>query len=108
MSGYLIKDTTKEERIALIRSWQEPDDCVEGRGIDLFDMYDAYIKGEKEISQINAEFQTSYVKSEESMERPEEEYSSTSGEIMKLKQMLDDGILTEDEFAAAKKRVLGL
>ena len=42
------------------------------------------------------------------MERPEEEYSSTSGEIMKLKQMLDDGILTEDEFAAAKKRVLGL
>ena len=47
MSGYLIKDTTKEERIALIRSWQEPDDCVEGSGIDLFDMYDAYIKGEK-------------------------------------------------------------
>ena len=38
MSGYLIKDTTKEERIALIRSWQEPDDCVEGSGIDLFDM----------------------------------------------------------------------
>ena len=74
----------------------------------MFDMYYAYIKCEKEISQINAEFQTSYVKSEESMERPEEEYSSTSGEIMKLKQMLDDGILTEDEFAAAKKRVLGL
>ena len=108
MSGYLIKDTTKEERIALIRSWQEPDDCVEGSGIDLFDMYDAYIQGAKEISQINAEFQASYVKREESMERPEEEYSSTSGEIMKLKQMLDDGILTEDEFAAAKKRVLGL
>ena len=101
MSGYLIKDTTKEERIALIRSWQEPDDCVEGSGIDLFDMYDAYIKGEKEISQINAEFQASYIKSEESMERPEEEYSSTSGEIMKLKQMLDDGILTEDEFTVS-------
>ena len=43
MSGYLIKDTTKEERIALIRSWQEPDDCVGGSGMDLFDMYDAYI-----------------------------------------------------------------
>ena len=41
MSGYLIKDTTKEERIALIRSWQEPDDCVGGSGMDLFDMYDA-------------------------------------------------------------------
>ena len=38
MSGYLIKDTTKEERIALIRSWQEPDDCVGGSGMDLFDM----------------------------------------------------------------------
>lgn len=47
MSGYLIKDTTKEERIALIRSWQEPDDCVGGSGMDLFDMYDAYIRGEK-------------------------------------------------------------
>ena len=35
MSGYLIKDTTKEERIALIRSWQEPDDCVGGSGMDL-------------------------------------------------------------------------
>lgn len=45
MSGYLIKDTTKEERIALIRSWQEPDDCVGGSGMDLFDMYDAYIRG---------------------------------------------------------------
>ena len=33
MSGYLIKDTTKEERIALIRSWQEPDDCVGGSGM---------------------------------------------------------------------------
>ena len=44
MSGYQIKDTTKEERIALIRSWQEPDDCVGGSGMDLFDMYDAYIR----------------------------------------------------------------
>ena len=53
MSGYLIKDTTKEERIALIRSWQEPDDCVGGSGMDLFDMYDAYIRGEKEIAEID-------------------------------------------------------
>ena len=53
MSGYLIKDTTKEERIALIRSWQEPDDCVGGSGIDLFDMYDEYIRGNKEIAEIN-------------------------------------------------------
>jgi hypothetical protein len=37
MSGYLIKDTTKEERIALIRSWQEPDDCV-GIFVDAFEV----------------------------------------------------------------------
>ena len=29
-------------------------------GISLWDMYDAYIKGEKEISQINMEFRASY------------------------------------------------
>ena len=53
MSGYLIKDTTKEERIALIRSWQEPDDCVGGSGMDLFDMYDAYIRGRLQRSMGN-------------------------------------------------------
>lgn len=80
MSGYLIKDTTKEERIALIRSWQEPDDCVGGSGMDLFDMYDAYIRGEKEIAEINGEFQASYVKDTEDLEQPEEA-KSTSGEL---------------------------
>lgn len=110
MSGYLIKDTTKEERIALIRSWQEPDDCVGGSGIDLFDMYDAYIKGEKEIAQINAEFQTDYVKSEESLEpdEPEMNSNSTSGELEKLAKLHEQGVLTDEEFAAAKKKVIGL
>ena len=110
MSGYLIKDTTKEERIALIRSWQEPDDCVGGSGIDLFDMYDAYIKGEKEIAQINAEFQTDYVKSEESLEpdEPEMNSNSTSGELEKLAKLYEQGVLTDEEFAAAKKKVIGL
>ena len=53
--SFLIKDTTKEERIALIKEWIPDDD-----GISLWDMYDAYIKGEKEISQINMEFRASY------------------------------------------------
>ena len=56
MSGYLIKDTTKEERIALIRSWQEPDDCVGGSGMDLVDMYDAYIRGEKRLQRSMGNF----------------------------------------------------
>ena len=56
MKSYLIKDTTKEERIALIREWQPKDDGLEECEIDLFDMYDAYIKGEKEIAECNAAF----------------------------------------------------
>lgn len=55
MKSYLIKDTTKIERIRLIKEWapvEEMDEC----GIDLFKMYDAYIQGEKEIAECNAEF----------------------------------------------------
>ena len=99
MSGYLIKDTTKEERIALIRSWQEPDDCVGGSGMDLFDMYDAYIRGEKEIAEINGEFQASYVKDTEDLEQPEEA-KSTSGELTQLTKLHAEGALTDEEFAA--------
>ena len=48
--SFLIKDTTKEERIALIKEWIPDDDgCSDNCGISLWDMYDAYIKGEKEI-----------------------------------------------------------
>lgn len=107
MSGYLIKDTTKEERIALIRSWQEPDDCVGGSGMDLFDMYDAYIRGEKEIAEINGEFRASYVKDTEDLEQPEEA-KSTSGELTQLTKLHAEGALTDEEFAVAKKKVLGL
>lgn len=61
MKSILIKDTTKEERIALIREWIPDDDGLEDHGdIDLWKMYDAYIKGEKEISEINMEFSTEY------------------------------------------------
>ena len=50
--SFLIKDTTKEERIALIKEWIPDDDgCSDNCGISLWDMYDAYIKGEKEIWQ---------------------------------------------------------
>ena len=60
MKSILIKDTTKQERIDLIREWLPVDDGLEDCEIDLWDMYDAYIKGEKEIAEINAEFQTNY------------------------------------------------
>ena len=54
MKSTLIKDTTKEERIEIIRAWVPSDeecDC----DIDLWEMFRDYINGEKEIAQINAE-----------------------------------------------------
>ncbi|WP_167959174.1 hypothetical protein [Anaerosporobacter faecicola] len=61
----LIKDTTKEERIQLIKSWVPVDDGLEDCGIDLWSMYKDYIDGKKEIAEINAEFQSEYIMEEE-------------------------------------------
>lgn len=60
MKSILIKDTTKQERIELIREWQPVDDGLEDCEIDLWDMYKDYIDGKKEIADINAEFQTDF------------------------------------------------
>lgn len=56
----LIKDTTKEERMALIREWIPDDDGLEDCEIDLWDMYRDYIDGKREIAEINAAFRTDY------------------------------------------------
>ena len=61
MKSILIKDTTKQERIELIREWQPVDDGLEDCEIDLWDMYKDYIDGKKEIAEINAEFQTDFL-----------------------------------------------
>ena len=60
MKSILIKDTTKQERIELIREWQPVDDGLEDCETDLWDMYKDYIDGKKEIAEINAEFQTDF------------------------------------------------
>lgn len=60
MKSTLIKDTTKQERIELIRAWLPVDDGLEDCEIDLWDMYRDYIDGKKKIAEINAEFHTSY------------------------------------------------
>ena len=60
MKSMLIKDTTKEERIAIIREWIPQYDGLEDCDIDLWDMYRDYINGVKEIAEINAEFQAEY------------------------------------------------
>ena len=56
----LIKDTTKEERIALIKQWI-PDDC----DMDLWDIYDDYIKGIREVSEINASMSGTFMTEED-------------------------------------------
>lgn len=54
MKSTLIKDTAKEERIALIRAWIQDDDGLEDCDMDLWDIYADYINGTREIAEINA------------------------------------------------------
>lgn len=58
--GYLLNETTKAERIALIKSWIPDDEAMDGSDVDLWDMYADYINGTKEISECNAAFNAVY------------------------------------------------
>ena len=69
MKSTLIKDTTKEERIALIKEWIPDDDGLEDCGIDLWEMYDPYIRGEKEIAECNAAFHAEYFTEDSSKDK---------------------------------------
>ena len=55
MKSLLIKDTTTEERIEIVKNALNfgGADC---EGIDMDDMYDDYIFGRKELAEINREF----------------------------------------------------
>ena len=48
MKSNLIKDTTKEERIALIKAWIPDDDGLQDCDMDLWDIYADYINGKRE------------------------------------------------------------
>lgn len=61
MDKYLIKNTTKQERIELIRSWVPDDEAMDGSDLELFDLYADYINGTKEIAECNAAFQADYI-----------------------------------------------
>lgn len=56
MEEYLIANTTKEQRIALIRSWVPDDEAMDENDIDIWEMYRDYIDGKKEIPECNAAF----------------------------------------------------
>ena len=59
--GYLICETTKEERIALIKQWIPDDDGLQDCDMDLWDIYADYINGTREIAEINAGLVQEYV-----------------------------------------------
>lgn len=61
MDKYLIKNTTRAQREQIVRdslgySDLGCDDCVNG-----YDLYQPYIDGEKEISEITQSYRASYV-----------------------------------------------
>ena len=70
MSGYLIKDTTKEEREAIVaESLGNISATCDGCSAGIVEMYQAYIDGEKELREINTEFNDRYVSGREGPER---------------------------------------
>lgn len=63
MPGYLIKDTTMEERRKIVEeALGNIEATCDGCSPRIIDMYDAYIRGEKELRDINMEFNAHYVK----------------------------------------------
>ena len=63
MAGYLIKDTTKEERQRIVEeSLGNISANCDGCMVGLAEMYQEYIDGKKEIRDINMEFNARYVR----------------------------------------------
>ena len=49
MKSTLIKDTTKSERIALVKQWEEEEGC-ENSGMNLMEYFRDYIDAKKEFA----------------------------------------------------------
>ncbi len=66
MAGYLIAETTREEREKIVaESLENIEASCDGCMAGLAEMYQDYIDGEKELRQINMEFNSRYVKGED-------------------------------------------
>lgn len=70
MRSYLIKDTTREEREAIVvealgNIEANCDGCMPG----LAEMYQAYIDGEMELRECNAAFNKGYISGKQGPER---------------------------------------
>ncbi len=61
--GYLISETTKEEREKIVaESLEYMDASCDGSTAGLAEMYQEYIDGKKELRDINMEFRARYVR----------------------------------------------
>ena len=70
MAGYLIKDTTKEEREQIVaESLGNLNGSCDGCAVGLADMYQDYINGKRELREINMEFQARYISGKEGPEK---------------------------------------
>lgn len=56
MKSLLIKDTTVDERMDIVKEALKSFGDGECEGIDMDDMYDDYIFGRKELAEIHMEF----------------------------------------------------
>lgn len=62
MASRLIKDTTRQEREQIVaQALGGADVACDDASCRLAQMYEPYIEGQKELSQINAEFGARYV-----------------------------------------------
>ena len=60
--GYLISETTKEEREKIVaESLGNISGACDGCSPGMIEMYQDYIDGKKELREINAEFRTRYM-----------------------------------------------
>lgn len=63
--GYLISETTKEERERIVAdSLGNISGACDGCSPGIIEMYQDYIDGKKELREINMEFRASYVSGE--------------------------------------------
>ena len=61
--SYLIKDTTEEERRKIVEeSLGNLEGACDGCAARVAEMYDAYIRGEMELREVNMAFSARYVK----------------------------------------------
>jgi len=70
MTSILIKDTTREEREQIVAdSLGEMEAACDGCSAGLYDMYQDYIDGRRELRDINREYVARYVSGRQGPER---------------------------------------